>query len=63
MENFHYDFCKNTLHCNVPRYEIWDVPDISSDTGETMPAVEETFTLIKKKVDWLVESTFQTSLK
>lgn len=66
LESVHYEFCINTLHCDIPKYEIWNIPDIPSNLlGKTLrniteiiPVVESTFEKIKECVDQLVALIF-----
>lgn len=57
IESIHYNFCINTLHCNIPHYEIWGIPDIKSEFLLNTLSVESIFEKIKEKVNRLVAST------
>jgi hypothetical protein len=69
-----YDYCRNRLGLTQKNYEIWDIKDLDkfllSSTRtrpvtemEKIKASEETFTMIKQKIDDLIKRFSKTNNK
>ena len=61
LDNTHYEFCCNYLHCNISNYEIWyikDMPEeirkIPRDENKVRVFAENNFKEIKEKIDLLL---------
>lgn len=49
MDKIHFEYSYGVLHCHIPNYETWDIPDITKEISG-----EQIFQRIKEKVDLLI---------
>ena len=52
MEPLHYNYCTEHLHCNIPRYKIWNIPDVAGNSPNS--EAENVFMMIRERVEGLI---------